>query len=447
MTIDLLVLGGGSGGIASATRAARHGAKVAVIEEEYLGGTCVNLGCVPKKIMYNAALIAEALQKASDYGFQTTSKNLNWQLLIEKRNNYIKKLRTSYAARFKELNISTLKGHGHFIASNQLKIDDQVYSAKHIIIATGSRPLLPKIPGIEHSIDSDGFFSLKAAPLKVAIIGSGYIAVELAGILHALGTETHILVRGGRLLSHFDSLLSETLLKSMAHQGLNIHLHCPLEQIILQKNQRKTLISEDRIISDLDCIIAAIGRQPNSNSLNLGAVGVSVDKQGFIEVDEYQNTSSPGIYALGDVTNAPALTPVAIAAGRKLADRLFGGQKEARLDYSYIPSVIFSHPPISSIGLSEEEALNKFGEAQIKIYQTTFNSMYEAMSDDKTPTAIKLVTLGSEEKIIGLHIFGRNADEILQGFAVAIKMGACKKDFDHTIAMHPTSAEEIVTLA
>lgn len=448
MKFDLIVLGGGSGGIASAVRAAKYGAKVAVVEDSFLGGTCVNLGCVPKKIMFNASMMAETMHKAQAYGFSPVEIKLDWPTLVSKREAYIARLRDNYAQRFNQNKITALQGQGVFLDANTIKVSGKTYQAEHIIIATGGEPSRPEdIPGVEHTIDSDGFFSLTKRPDKVAIIGSGYIAVELAGVLHSLGAETHLLARGEKLLSHFDAMLGDTLFEIMNKQGLKIHKNHLTKEIRLQDNGKKSICCESgSFLSDFDTVIVAIGRRPRTFNLNIEALGITVDQQGFIPVDIYQNTIVNGIYALGDVTKAPALTPVAIAAGRKLADRLFGGKKHAHLDYNAICTVIFSHPTIGSVGLSEAEAIRQYGQEQIKIYKTQFNPMLDALTEDKTPTAMKLVTHGENERIVGLHVIGYGADEMLQGFGVAVKMGACKSDFDNTIAIHPTSAEEFVTM-
>lgn len=444
---DLIVLGAGSGGMASAVRAAKYGAKVAVVEQHHLGGTCVNLGCVPKKIMFNAANIAKTMHQANDYGFSLQAPKLDWHKLVIRRNHYIERLREHYSKRFTEYKITLLQGTGAFHDEHTISVNEILYKAKHIIIATGGEPALPNINGIQHSIDSDGFFSLSKQPNKVAVIGSGYIGVELAGVLHALGSETHLLMRGERPLSRFDSMLGDTLLEIMKKQGIYLHLNHKAQMITLQSDGRKSISCQSgAIIHDIDVIIAAVGRKPRLASLNLNKIAVKTDERGLIAVDAYQNTSVQGIYAIGDVTDAPALTPVAIAAGRRLADRLFGNQAQAHLNYENICSAVFSHPPIGTVGLSEQEAIKRYGEQHIKIYQTRFNPMLDALGEDKTPTAMKLVTLGTEEKIIGLHVIGYGADEMLQGFGVAVKMGACKKDFDNTVAIHPTSAEEFVTM-
>lgn len=446
-SFDLIVLGGGSGGIASAVRAAKYGAKVAVVEQNHLGGTCVNLGCVPKKIMFNASSIAETFHKSTDYGFSPEPGKLNWNKLVSKRNAYIEQLRENYKKRFEQYKITHIQGTGTFHDKQSITVDHTLYQADHIIIATGGEPSIPAINGIKHVIDSDGFFSLTKQPVKVAIIGSGYIGVELAGILNALGSETHLLMRSDKPLSRFDHMLGDTLLEIMQAQGIYIHQNHMAQSIELHSDGRKSILCKSgSIINDIDVIISAVGRKPRTGNLNLDTIKVKTDKQGLVLVDEYQNTSVKGIYAIGDVTNAPALTPVAIAAGRCLADRLFNKQTKARLSYDNISTVVFSHPPVGTVGLSEQEAIEKYGMKRIKIYQTRFNPMYDALSIEKTPTAMKLITLGKKEKIIGLHVIGYGADEMLQGFGVAIKMGACKKDFDNTIAIHPTSAEEFVTM-
>lgn len=448
MTFDLLVLGGGSGGIASAIRAAKYGAKVGVIEQHHLGGTCVNLGCVPKKLMYNASLIASMIDKAPSYGFNPCSPLLDWYKLVSNREQYIKQLHRIYEKRFAEFGITKISGHGTFINPNTLGVEKKRYQANHIIIATGGKPLQPQsIEGIEHSIDSDGFFSLKSQPKHVAIVGGGYIGVELAGVLHGLGSKTHLLIRGPRPLRRFDSMLGNTLLQIMQKEQLHVHPNQSIKSIQIQKNGKKTLHGDEGfLLQDLDAVIVAVGRSPCTSDLGLESLGVDTNKQGLIVVDPYQNTSVKGIYAIGDVTTAPALTPVAIAAGRRLCDRLFGGQKEARLKHDSVCSVVFSHPPVASVGLSEEQALEKYGEEAIKVYQTTFNPLFDALSEKKTPTAMKLVTKGPEETIIGIHIIGYFADEMLQGFGVALNLGVRKQDFDNTIAIHPTSSEELVTM-
>lgn len=444
---DLIVLGGGSGGIACAVRAAQFGAKVTVIEQSHLGGTCVNLGCVPKKIMFNASMFAEAIVKSHSYGFSVNNIKFNWSNLVLKREAYIKRLRENYDERFKKFKITLIQGKGAFYDDHSVVVDEQIYKAEHIVIATGGEPSFPAIEGIQHVIDSDGFFSLTKQPQKVAIIGSGYIGVEIAGIFNGLGSETHILMRGDRPLTRFDKMLGDTLQEIMHQQGIHIHQNHKAQVVTLQSNGKKSILCQSgSMIENIDVLITAVGRTPRTGHLNLDKIKIKTDNKGLILVDPFQNTSVNGIYAIGDITNAPALTPVAVAAGRRLSDRLFGQQPNACLSYDNICSVVFSHPPIGSVGFSEEDAIRKYGEQNIKVYQTRFNPLLDALNDVKTPTSMKLVTLGIEEKIIGLHVIGYGADEMLQGFGVAVKMGACKKDFDNTVAIHPTAAEEFVTM-
>jgi glutathione reductase (NADPH) len=369
-------------------------------------------------------------------------------VLVNKRNDYIERLRQNYSRRLNDSNITHIHGKGRFVDPTTIDVNDKLYKAEQIIIATGGEPFLPHdLPGIEHAIDSDGFFSMTKQPEKVAIIGGGYIGVEFSCLLNSLGTETHLLLRGDRPLSRFDESLGETLLEIMQQQGIIVHKNHRAEHITLQKDGRKSITCGSKtVIADLDTVIAAVGRVPRTFDLNLAAINVKHNKRGLIKVNRYQTTSVPGIYAIGDITDSPALTPVAIAAGRKLADRLFGGQTKSYLNYDNICSVIFTHPPVGSVGLNEQEAIAKYGKDNIKIYQTRFNPMFDGLSEHKTPTVMKLVTKGKNEKIIGVHIIGYAADEMLQGFGVAVKMGACKRDFDNTVAIHPTSSEELVTM-
>lgn len=443
---DLIVLGGGSGGIATANRAASLGARCALVESNLLGGTCVNLGCVPKKIMWYAGSIADTLRQARDYGFQVSYSGLNWKTLITERQNYIERLHNIYQNTLHKNKVTLLHGTASFIQASQIKVDDAVYTADHIVIATGGTPIVPKLPGAEHGISSDGFFALQYQPQHVAIIGGGYIGVELAGVLAALGTEVTLFIRHETVLTHFDPLIATTLTDYMRNDG--IKLHVSNTTVRLEKVNGKLHVHCDTGCQYglFDQVIWATGRQPNVQALNLSALNLNLDARQLILVDAYQNTNVPGVYAIGDVTGKYSLTPVAIGAGRRLATRLFGNQPHARLDYENIPTVVFSHPPVGTVGLTEPEAIAKYGEENVKIYQTHFDGMYFALSKHKQPTAMKLICTGREEKIIGCHVIGKGADEMLQGFAVAIKMGAKKTDFDNTVAVHPTSAEELVTL-
>ncbi len=443
---DLIAIGGGSGGIAVAKGAAKYGAKCAVIEADKLGGTCVNRGCVPKKILWHAAEIAHNLRLAPDYGFDSSLTNLDWAQLKIKRDTYLKRLNKIYQTSLADFSVDVIKGSGRFIDAQTLEVDGQRYHADHIVIAVGGKPVIPDLPGARYGITSDGFFGLFTQPKRVVIVGSGYIAVEIAGLLNALGSEVSIMIRRQQILNNFDIMIRESLLEELQSNGVNVLSSMQAQRVTRESDGSLTLVTNrEHQITGVDCLIWAIGRAPNTRNLNLDATGITLDTLGNIKVDAFQNSNIPGIYAIGDVTGQLQLTPVAIATGRHLADRLFGNQPDSRLDTENIPTVVFSHPPIGSIGLTEDEAHKIHGDA-VKIYQTNFTPLLHAMTTHKTSSAIKLITVGVEEKVVGCHIIGTNADEILQGFAVAIKMGACKKDFDDTMAIHPTSAEELVLL-
>lgn len=444
---DYLAIGGGSGGIASINRAAMYGQKCALIEAKELGGTCVNVGCVPKKVMWHAAQIAEAIhQYGPDYGFDTTVNTFDWKRLIANRSAYIDRIHHSYDKVLGKNNADVIKGFARFIDAHSVEVNGEKITADHILIATGGRPSHPSIPGAEYGIDSDGFFQLNAMPKRVAVVGAGYIAVEIAGVLNALGAETHLFVRQHAPLRHFDPMIVETLVTVMNNEGPCLHTESVAKAIVKNADGSLTLQLENGKACTVDSLIWAIGREPATDNLNLAATGVHTNAKGYIEVDKYQNTSVKGLYAVGDNTGAVELTPVAVAAGRRLAERLFNNQPEAHLDYSNIATVVFSHPPIGTIGLTETAAISKFGQGNVKVYQSAFTAMYSAVTQHRQPCRMKLVCVGEEERIVGLHGIGFGMDEILQGFAVAVKMGATKRDFDNTVAIHPTAAEEFVTM-
>ncbi len=444
---DFIVIGGGSGGIASARRAAQYGADVLLVESGRLGGTCVNVGCVPKKVMWTAAQLGETLNLAPDYGFNIEQGQFHWPTIKRSRDQYVARLNQIYSDNLSNSNITVVKGIGEFTGNHSIRVGEQLFSSEHILIATGGQPSVPNIPGASLGITSDGFFEMEEQPLKPLIIGAGYIATELAGVLQGLGSDVTMLLRKDKLLRSFDQSIHQLVMEEMTKSGVEIMKNVALTEFYQAKdNSYGFKNAEGESISGYDAIIWAIGRHTNISNLMLGNTDVRPNDKGFIDTDEYQNTSVTGVYALGDVTPGAPLTPVAIAAGRKLSDRLFDNQQNAKLDYENIPTVIFSHPPVGTIGLTEDEANEKFGPDNVKIYQSRFTNMRYAVSDHKSPTLFKLVTVGDEEKVVGCHIIGDAADEILQGFAVAIKMGATKQDFDNTVAIHPTAAEELVTM-
>ncbi len=443
---DFIALGGGSGGIASAARAAQNGANVALIEYKDLGGTCVNVGCVPKKAMWFAAQIAEAIELAGDYGFDITNNGLNWDTLIKTRENYISNIHKFYDGYIERLNIKHIQGLGRFVDPRTLEVEGKFYQAPHIVLAPGGKPTIPDIPGAEYGTDSDGFFRLEHCPESCTIVGSGYIAVELAGVLNALGSKVTQVIRKDTVLRNFDTTISEETVLAMKQNGIIIIDQSIPQKVTLDSNNFPVLHTEqDQQISS-EVLIWAIGRTPLSDGLNLQAAGLSADARGYITTDKYQNTAVSGIYAVGDITGRAQLTPVAVAAGRRLSSRLFDNQTNLHLDYQNIPTVVFSHPPIGTVGLTEKEAIETYGAEEIKVYKSRFNPMYNALTSHKQAVTMKLITAGTNDKVVGCHIIGLAADEMLQGFAVAIKMGASKADFDNTVAIHPTSSEELVTM-
>ncbi len=443
---DLIVIGGGSGGLAAARRAARHGAKALVIEGNKLGGTCVHVGCVPKKLTWHAASLAEELADAKDYGFDVDIKGLDLAKLKKARLTYIDYLAGIYAKNLASDGVELVSGWARLSSSSSVQVEGRALHARHILIATGSRPHRPLLPGAELGIDSDRFFELEQVPRHVTLVGGGYIGCELAGLFHAFGASTRVVIRGSRLLSHFDPLLGSALADHWATSGLELVTQFEPTALVRDSDGLRLTSADGREIACPGLLLWATGREPRTADLGLKELGVECDALGHVLVDAYQTTSVPGLYALGDVTGRFALTPVAIAAGRRLADRLFGGEPEARLDYENIPTVVFSHPPIGVVGLSEADARAQFGDDAVKCYSSRFTALYHGVTQRRPRTYIKLVVVGAEERVVGLHVFGMGADELLQGFAVAIRMGATKRDFDRTVAIHPTAAEEIVTL-
>jgi len=444
---DLIAIGAGSGGLSAAERAAEYGARCAVVENDKLGGTCVNVGCVPKKVMWNAAGIAHALHDAKGYGFDVAVEEFSWSRLVEAREKYISGINEWYGGYLADSGIDHLRGTARFVDARTIEVDGEQYTADHIVVAPGGYPVVPELAGAEHGLTSDGFFALETQPRRVAVVGAGYIAVELAGLLNALGSEVNLLLRRDHFLDSFDAMLRETLMEDMVYDGVTIIPRVSVERVERGDSGKLAIHCQGGVrLEDHDALIWAIGRAPNTGGLNLDAAGVETDEQGYIVTDEFQNTNIKGVYAVGDVTGRAQLTPVAIAAGRRLSDRLFNNRPERHLSYENIPSVIFSHPPIGTVGITEGEARRRHGDEAVKVYQTRFNAMYNTIAGNPRRTAMKLVTVGPEEKIVGCHLIGHGVDEMLQGFAVAVRMGATKKDFDDTVAIHPTSAEELVTM-
>lgn len=445
---DLIVLGGGSGGLAAAFRAAQHGKKVAMLEPGELGGTCVNVGCVPKKAMWLAADLAGRIGLARAMGFDVPLRPaLSWKELVVHRQAYIENIHVSYRKRLDETGVVRVPRRGRLVDAHTVECSDGVrLSGEHILLATGAHPQRPDIPGAELGLVSDDFFNLCDAPAQVAIVGGGYIAVELAGLLQALGSRVTLLVRGGRLLDRFDGELAAQLADNLCHQGVRIQFNYRLRELQRDDDGQhvRVLGHDGPLDSVFDTVFFAIGRRGNSADIGLEQVGVAVGDRGEVIVDEWQDTSVPSIHAVGDIGGKVGLTPVAIAAARHLMDRLFGGKPDAKMDYENVPSVVFSHPPLGMVGLGEEEARARY--AEVRTYHSNFRPMLQALADGTQRSMFKLVCVGAEERVVGVHLLGEAADEILQGFAVAVKMGATKAQFDDTVAIHPTSSEEIVLM-
>lgn len=457
MVYDLIVIGAGSAGLACARRAASHGAKVAIIEKSNLGGTCVNWGCVPKKITFNLSMLMDSIHLASEYKTGLDSCEISgfeWERFKNLRDDYIRKLNDIYKDNLIRDKVDIFNGAAKLDAQNKkVHLDNRILEGMNIVIATGSHPIIPKdLPGYEHCSISDDFFKLTQEPKQVAIIGSGYIAVEMAGMFNTLkrlgsSDKVTIFCRQDRILTHFDREVGCFLQKQMQEEGINIVFNSNVKEIKELKDGKKMIIfEEDGQNSCFDYVMWAIGRGPSivpsisSNKAN----EFELDGQGHYKVNNYQETSIRGIYAIGDVVGKFMLTPVAIQAGRLLADRLFNNGKNI-VEYENIPSVIFSHPyPLASIGLSEEDARKRY--PLVKVYKSTFYNLFEVPLKKKTATFCKLVCEGTNEKVVGLFMIGRGADEALQGFAVAIRMGATKSDFDKTVAIHPTASEEFISM-
>lgn len=444
---DYIAIGGGSAGIASANRAAEYGKKALIVEENEVGGTCVNVGCVPKKIMWYGAQLNEDIDRFGPaYGIHVDNKRLDFAELKASRQAYIDRVHKSYFSGFESRGTDFIQGHAEFVDNHTIRVNGEDIQGDHIAIVTGGRPALPDLPGIDLVDVSDDIFTWEQLPESVAIIGAGYIAVEFAGVLNGLGVDTTLAVRHDRPLRQYDQTIIETLTEEMTAAGVNLLTEHNVAEI-KESNQKLEVKFQEGDTLEVDRVIYAIGRQPNTDKLGLENTDIQLDDKGYIQVDDYHFTDVPGLYAFGDVIGKVELTPVAIKAGRTLSDHLFNGADKFLIDYDMIPTVIFAHPPIGTIGYSEAAAKEKFGDDQVKCYRSNFADMYSAAStNNRRKVTMKLVVVGEEERVVGLHGIGFGMDEILQGFAVAVTMGANKAQFDQTIAIHPTGAEEFVTM-
>ena len=442
---DLIVLGAGSGGLATAMRAAQHGARVAMLDPGKLGGTCVNVGCVPKKALWYAGQLAHAQTLAGEYGFKLTRGDFDWEGFRRLRDDYIAGIKERYETRLEAANICWLRKAGRFVQPDIITTSSgDALQAPHIVIATGARSRRLDLPGFDLGLLSDDIFALTTQPRRVAVVGGGYIAMEFAGLLNALGSEVTVHARG-RPLGGFDAEMVNGLQQRMSALGVRFSHDVSVREL---RRVDDALMLDDATTGSCgpyDAVLWAVGREPNTESLGLDGVGVKLGMHGRIVVDAWQNTSAKGIYAVGDVCENRELTPVAVAAGRRLADRLFGGQPDARLEHKQIASVVFGEPPMAMVGMTEEQARALHGPA-VKIYRSEFTPLQWAVAKHAGKTLMKLVCIGEDEEVAGIHVLGLGAEEMLQGFAVAMKLGLRKRDLDDTVAIHPSSAEELVTM-
>jgi len=407
-------------------------------------GTCVNAGCVPKKLLHYAARFGSAFEDAMGFGWTTSGNRFDWPTLIERKDREIARLNEVYRGLLEGAGVTIRRGRARLSDRHTVEVDGTSHTADRILIATGGRPYRPAVDGAELAITSDEAFHLPELPARVLVIGGGYIGVELAGVLRALGSEVTVVALENRVLELFDPMISEVLMGEMAKQGIELRMSFQVAGLAETDAGIALDSASGERLDGFDTVIWAVGRAPNTRELNAAAAGIEMRANGIIPTDAYQNTNVPGIYAIGDITGRTPLTPVAIAAGRKLADRLFREQPQAKVDYDNVPSVVFAHPPVATVGLTEAQARERH--AKVTVYQTDFTPMRHALSAHGVTTAMKLVCAGEDQQVVGIHLIGDNVDEMLQGFAVAVKMGATKADFDNTIAIHPISAEELVTL-
>ena len=445
---DYLVIGGGSAGLATARRAVKYGQRVAMIEHKRLGGTCVNVGCVPKKLIWNAACLKEDLEYCAGYGITVGPGLFNWAELKHRRDAEVARLNAVYQSNLEKDQVTWVRGLARFVDAHTVEVEGQgLFTAPHITIAVGSCSLVPKgIEGIDLAINSDAFFQLETQPARVMIIGSGYIATEIAGIFKSLGSEVTLVLGPWPFLEPFDLEVSGLLRTTMEVSGVRFLGPHETKKIERLPSGAFQVSYTDGSKAEYDCVMHAIGRIADVRGLNIATAALTTSRFGYLPVDDYQNSTVPGIYVVGDACGKSMLTPVAVKAGRILSDRLFGGQSEAKMDYDYVPTVMFAHPQIGMVGYPEYQAKKKFGEDQVHCYKTQFNSLFYSFIEHKVPTLLKMVCVGAQERVVGLHFLGRGVEEMVQGFAVAVKLGATRADFNRTVAIHPTVGEEVVLL-
>ena len=441
---DLFVIGAGSGGVRAARFAAGFGAKVAVAESRYLGGTCVNVGCVPKKLLVYGAHFAEDFEQASGFGWSLGEADFDWATLIANKDREINRLNGIYRNLLVNSGVSLIEGHAKITGPHEVEINDQRHTANHILIATGGWPQIPEIPGHEHAISSNEAFFLKELPKRVLVVGGGYIAVEFAGIFHGLGAKTSLLYRGEMFLRGFDGAVRKHLHEELVKRGMDVQFNADIERIDKQPDGSLKATLKDGRELIADCVFYATGRRPMLDNLGLENTGVKLDKRGFVEVDDLYQSAEPSILAIGDVIGRVQLTPVALAEGMAVARRLFKPEQYRPVDYRMIPTAVFSLPNIGTVGLSEEQAVE--AGHKVQIFESSFRPMKLTLTECQERTLMKLVVDADTDKVLGCHMVGPEAGEIVQGLAIALKAGATKQHFDETIGVHPTAAEEFVTM-
>jgi len=441
---DLYVIGAGSGGVRAARFAAGFGAKVAVAESRYLGGTCVNVGCVPKKLLVYGAHFAEDFEQSSGFGWSLGEANFDWATLIANKDREINRLNGIYRNLLVNSGVTLHEAHAKIVGPHEVEVNGERFTAKNILIATGGWPQIPEIPGHEHAISSNQAFFLKELPKRVLVVGGGYIAVEFAGIFHGLGANTTLLYRGDLFLRGFDGSVRKHLQEELTKRGMDLQFNADIARIDKQPDGSLKATLKDGRVLEADCVFYATGRRPMLDNLGLENTDVQLTDKGFIKVDEQYQTSETSILALGDVIGRVQLTPVALAEGMAVARRLFKPEQYRPVDYKMIPTAVFSLPNIGTVGLTEEEAREAGHE--VVIYESRFRPMKLTLTECQEKTLMKLVVDGKTDKVLGCHMVGPDAGEIVQGLAIALKAGATKRDFDDTIGVHPTAAEEFVTM-
>jgi glutathione reductase (NADPH) len=438
---DLFVIGAGSGGVRAARLSAGFGARVAIAEERYLGGTCVNVGCIPKKLLMYASHFGEEFEDAAGYGWTVGETSFDWNRLLENKNREIARLNGVYERLLRNAGVEIVRGRARLQDAHSIDVGGRTVSAERILIATGGWPVIAEFPGREHVISSNEAFFLDRLPRRVIVVGGGYVAVEFAGIFSGLGAETTLVYRGPLFLRGFDREMREFLAAEMRGKDIELVFNANVSRI--DRGAAGLAVQLDGGPRAADLVLYATGRRPNTANLGLEHAGVALNDRGAVIVDDELRTSVPGIYAIGDVTDRINLTPVATAEGTVLARTLFGG-KPARVDYENIPTCVFSQPPLGTVGLTEEQAREKHGD--IAVYRSTFTPLRHTLTGSGEKTLMKLLVNRADDRVVGVHMVGADAGEIIQGLAIAMKAGATKAQFDATIGIHPTAAEEFVTM-